>query len=422
MYVNKTLVSAHGVSKKFTRGLKRSLYYGVRDIASEVFGTSRRSQALRAGEFWALKNITFRLERGEALGLIGQNGSGKTTLLRLIGGLIKIDSGEILVRGRVAPLIALGAGFSPVLTGRENIYVNMAILGLDHDEIAAKFNDVVTFAELGEAIDGPVQTYSSGMAARLGFSCAIHTNPDVLLVDEVLSVGDFRFRAKCYRRIAEMRRGGTSLILVSHNSNAIMSMCDRVLYLSNGEAIMCDKPQQTIERFERDLSVNSGGAVGSIDLPEKSPSESTGIDIRRVYLRDGAGRVVQSLRTGDGASLFIKCRLRKAVARIGVALIIRQTNGEPGSVLNLHSERDGITFGLDLGEAELSCDMESLGLPPGVYTAKLSVTTGVNEIADAVETFNFEVTPGANVIDSLFYQPRKWNALLLNEESVKCGN
>jgi lipopolysaccharide transport system ATP-binding protein len=161
------ILSVDGLSKKFCRDLKRSLFYGVQDIASELVGAKRKN-ALRPSEFWALQNVDFQLRRGEALGLVGKNGSGKSTLLRIISGLINPDQGRVEVQGRIAPLIALGAGFNPVLTGRENIYANMSILGLSRQEINHVFDQVVDFAEIGDAIDSPVQSYSSGMGGTIG--------------------------------------------------------------------------------------------------------------------------------------------------------------------------------------------------------------------------------------------------------------
>ncbi|WNZ43972.1 ABC transporter ATP-binding protein [Leptolyngbya boryana CZ1] len=232
------ILSVDGLSKKFCRDLKRSLFYAIQDIGSELVGRKQRSSVLRPREFWALDDVSFQLKRGEALGLVGKNGSGKSTLLRIISGLIKPDRGQVEVHGRVAPLIALGAGFNPILTGRENIYANMSILGLTKQQIDGCFDQVLDFAEINDSIDAPVQSYSSGMAARLGFACAIHTEPDILLIDEVLAVGDLRFRAKCYRRLAELRDRGVAFVLVSHSSNSILSKCENAVYLSKGKLIM----------------------------------------------------------------------------------------------------------------------------------------------------------------------------------------
>ena len=213
------LVCVEGVGKKFCRDLKKSLWYGMKDIGAELLPGSRdleRHATLRPGEFWAVDDVSFELRRGECLGLIGRNGAGKTTLLKMLNGLIKPDKGRIEIRGRVGALIALGAGFNPILTGRENIYVNGSVLGLRKREVDSKLEEIVEFAELAEFIDSPVQTYSSGMAVRLGFSIAAALEPDVLFVDEVLAVGDSAFRVKCYNKIMGLRER-MATIFVSHS-------------------------------------------------------------------------------------------------------------------------------------------------------------------------------------------------------------
>lgn len=233
------LVRVEGVSKKFCRELKKSLWYGVRDIARELtpFRSSGSpagpSQDLRIGEFWANKDISFELRRGECIGLIGHNGAGKTTLLKMLNGLIKPDAGRIEMRGRVGALIALGAGFNPILTGRENIYVNGSVLGLSKVEIDEKVDDIIEFAEIREFIDAPVQSFSSGMTVRLGFAIATAMDPDILLADEVLAVGDIRFKIKCYNRIRDILPR-TAVILVSHNMFDILKACTKVLVAEKG--------------------------------------------------------------------------------------------------------------------------------------------------------------------------------------------
>jgi lipopolysaccharide transport system ATP-binding protein len=253
------LIRTEGVSKKFCRSLKKSLWYGVQDILSDLNpfrgngtlnprfpsgeaaplpGDSRPSAAsrLRADEFWAVNDVSFELRRGECIGLIGHNGAGKTTLLKMLNGLLKPDRGRMEMRGRVGALIALGAGFNPILTGRENIYVNGAVLGLKKKEIHSKLDEIIDFADLREFIDAPVQGYSSGMAVRLGFAIASACQPDVLLLDEVLAVGDMAFQTKCFNRLGEIRRNGTGFILVAHNMHQITRFCDRVLYMRKGKA------------------------------------------------------------------------------------------------------------------------------------------------------------------------------------------
>ena len=193
------LVRVEGVSKIFCRSLKRSLHYGLIDSLSDILPVGKRKYhengepILRKEEFWAVKDVSFELRRGECLGLIGRNGAGKTTLLKMLNGLIKPDKGRIEMRGRMGALIALGAGFNPILTGRENIYVNGSISGLSKKEIEDKIEEIIDFSEIREFIDTPVQSYSSGMPVRLGFAIATALNPDILLLDEVLAVGDTHF-------------------------------------------------------------------------------------------------------------------------------------------------------------------------------------------------------------------------------------
>jgi lipopolysaccharide transport system ATP-binding protein len=243
------LIRVENVSKKFCRSLKKSLWYGMKDLGSELIGRSHEeNDDLRPDEFWAVKDVSFELKRGECLGLIGRNGAGKTTLLRMLNGLIKPDKGRIEMRGRVGALIALGAGFNPILTGRENIYVNASVLGLKKKEIDAKFDEIVDFAELGEFIDAPVQSYSSGMQVRLGFAVATALKPDILLLDEILAVGDTSFRSKCWRRIGNIL-SETAVILVSHEAYAISRICDRAILIDKGK-IKCDSlPNEALEYY-----------------------------------------------------------------------------------------------------------------------------------------------------------------------------
>ncbi|MBF0196054.1 MAG: ABC transporter ATP-binding protein, partial [Magnetococcales bacterium] len=210
------LIRVDGVAKKFCRHLKRSLLYGLQDVGREMMGR-KRSENLRKEEFWAIDDVSFTVNRGEILGLVGHNGCGKTTMLRLINGLLMPDKGSITIRGQVGALIQLGAGFSPILSGRENIHINAAVLGIPTSEVNKKLDDIIEFADIGKFIEAPVRTYSSGMRARLGFAVAIHMNPDILLVDEVLAVGDLMFRNKAMERMMAMANSGVAVVFVSHN-------------------------------------------------------------------------------------------------------------------------------------------------------------------------------------------------------------
>lgn len=236
MEEGEVLVSVEQVSKKFCKDLKTGLKYGLQDLFSNVFKKGDSSR-LRPKEFWAVKDVSFTLRRGECLGLIGHNGAGKSTLLKMLNGLIKPDEGSITMHGRVGALIELGAGFNPILTGRENIYNNGAVLGFSKSEISQKLDAIIQFAELEEFIDMPVQHYSSGMKVRLGFAVAAQMEPDVLIIDEVLAVGDIGFRIKCLTRIGSLL-SKTAVIFVSHAMPQIARISNRVLLLNHGKELV----------------------------------------------------------------------------------------------------------------------------------------------------------------------------------------
>src|SRR5215470_11631558 len=232
-----TAIEFSGVWKKFAKGEQ---YDSLRDLipslAKWLFSANHRGE-LQQKEFWALKDVSFRLGRGEALGIIGPNGSGKSTILKLLSRILRPDKGNLRVNGRLGALIELGAGFHPDLTGRENIYLNGTILGMKRSEIDRKFDAIVEFSEMRDFLDTPVKRYSSGMYARLGFSVAAHVDPDVLLVDEVLSVGDYHFQQKCFDKMREFVQNGTSLIFVSHNMTAVSTLCSSALLLRKGTPV-----------------------------------------------------------------------------------------------------------------------------------------------------------------------------------------
>jgi lipopolysaccharide transport system ATP-binding protein len=234
--IDRPVISASNLFKRYCRDLRRSLWYGLGDIAQEFFWRHKPdfSAELRQGEFWALKDISFELSPGESLAIIGANGAGKSTLLKVLYGLVKPDGGSVRIGGRVGALIELGTGFNPVLSGRENVYVNAAILGLPRKQVALLLDKIVDFAGLDGFMDTPVQYYSSGMRARLAYAVAAHLNPDLLLVDEVLAVGDYAYQRKCIGHMQKYLDAGGSLVFVSHNLFQIQTVCERGIVLERG--------------------------------------------------------------------------------------------------------------------------------------------------------------------------------------------
>jgi ABC-type polysaccharide/polyol phosphate transport system ATPase subunit len=214
-----------------------------------------------AEPFYALRDITFAMDRGETIGLIGRNGSGKSTVLKLIAGVMAPTEGEVRVAGRVSPLIELGAGFHPDLTGRENVYLNASILGMSSREIREQFDDIVAFAELEEFIDTPVKRYSSGMYARLGFAVAVHSDPEVLLVDEALSVGDAFFEEKCLEKMHEFQQKGTTIVVVSHSHDLISSFCERAIWLEHGRMVANGNAKDVVRQYTQTIPHSTELAV-----------------------------------------------------------------------------------------------------------------------------------------------------------------
>jgi ABC-type polysaccharide/polyol phosphate transport system ATPase subunit len=243
--VSEDVIQFRSVSKRFRLHHHRTL--------REFVPALLRGQAF-SEPFYALRDVSFSVRRGETVGIVGRNGSGKSTVLKLIAGVTAPSSGQVLVRGRVSPLIELGAGFHPDLTGRENIYLNASILGLSNRQIRERFEEIVAFAELGEFIDMPVKRYSSGMYVRLGFAVAVHSDPDILLVDEVLAVGDLAFQEKCLRRMREFQERGVTIVLVSHALELVNLFCQRALWLEGGRLLAEGQPGEVTQLYADSLA------------------------------------------------------------------------------------------------------------------------------------------------------------------------
>ena len=240
-------IQFNNVEKKFRKGRKLLL----KEALLDVFKPGQTE------EFWVLKGVDFEIKKGETFGIIGTNGSGKSTILKLIAGVMVPNKGDVEVEGKVAPLIELGAGFHPELTGRENIYLNGSILGLKKEEVDGKFNDIVEFAELEEFIDTPVKHYSSGMYMRLGFSIAVHTDPEILLVDEILAVGDEQFQGKCFNQMRQFQKNQVTIVLVTHDLDRVGDFCNRIMLVTDGNVKVFDDPRKGVEYFRKTQRTDS---------------------------------------------------------------------------------------------------------------------------------------------------------------------
>jgi len=352
-----TLIRVEGVSKKFCRSLKRSLWYGMQDLGNELIGRRHGGNgALRRDEFWAVKDVSFELKRGECLGLIGRNGAGKTTLLRMLNGLIKPDEGRIEIRGRMGALIALGAGFNPILTGRENIQVNASVLGLSKDEIDSRIDEIVEFAEIGESIDSPVQNYSSGMVVRLGFAAASVLDPDVLLLDEVLAVGDAAFRYKCYRRIDQLLQRA-AVIFVSHDMPHVGRICTRTMLLSRGQIRLSGATGQAITEYQR------------LNDEAHTPEEGL-VTLYPPITELSVGTLPEEIRFSSPLSLEITLRSDRSIE--GTTLRVNVMNLSGAWVASCIADSSDFSVTVEAGRTAWKLELASLPLRAGRYY--LSVT------------------------------------------------
>jgi lipopolysaccharide transport system ATP-binding protein len=316
MSSSEAVLAMENVSKKFRRG---EIYDSLRDLIPALVAraTGRRPAggALRDKEFWALQDISFEVKRGEALGIIGSNGAGKSTILKLLSGILTPTRGTISVRGKLSALIEVGAGFHPDLTGRENIYLNGTILGMTKEEIRRKFDAIVDFGGLGDFIDTPVKRYSSGMYARLGFSVAAHVEPDLLIVDEVLSVGDYLFQQKCMDRMAEILTGGTTVLFVSHNLHAVSELCQRSILLEKGRMLANGPTDEVIRRY-----------VGRAQ--EQRATDGGSVVVREVTLRNASGPAGR-FASGDKAFIDVVVDARRDEGDVSVVVQIVDDNFYP---------------------------------------------------------------------------------------------
>jgi ABC-type polysaccharide/polyol phosphate transport system ATPase subunit len=241
---NKIVIEFKKVSKRFKKGQRLFLKQALLDFLKPN----------KQEDFWALKDISFKIKRGESVGIIGVNGSGKSTILKLIAGVLSPTSGAVLIEGRIGPLIELGAGFHPELSGRDNIYLNGTILGLSKKEIDEKFDEIVKFAELADFIDTPVKHYSSGMYMRLGFSIAVASNPEILLIDEILAVGDIGFQQKCLNKIREFQKLGVTVVIISHSMELVADLVTRIYLIDGGKIKSFGTNQKVINFYKKMLA------------------------------------------------------------------------------------------------------------------------------------------------------------------------
>ena len=363
------LVRFDRVSKRYRLGLTRTSVPTM--IANRI---RRRSAAATPDVLWALKDVTFDLRRGESMALVGPNGAGKSTLLKLLSRITMPSEGSIRVTGRLSALLELGAGFHPDLTGRENIYLNGTILGLSRQFINQRFDEIVAFAELGDFINTPIKRYSSGMEVRLGFAVAASIEPDILLVDEVLAVGDAAFREKCLKRIRTLIDRGTSVMFVSHNLYMVQAVCSTALYIQKGRVLCSGETQKVIEAYERDLHAERARRLDEArgdDAPiALDPSSS--MDITDVTIRGTAAAGNDELESRRPARIGIHYHAYADVERVNMAVFIIRSDGV--ACCMLRTKLDGFDVNVKRGRGVVTLDLDPLQVVSGTYCVEVELT------------------------------------------------
>ncbi len=411
-------IEVESLWKRFRKGgadglLWESALRGLRKLCG------RSAEARDA--FWALQDIGLTVRRGEAVGIIGPNGAGKSTLLKILSRVLRPDRGQVRVNGRLSGLIEVGAGFHGDLSGRENIFVNGAILGMRHSEIRRKFDQIVEFSGIGDFLDMPVKRYSSGMYVRLGFSIAAHMEPEVLLVDEVLSVGDVQFKAKCMDAMRGFLRRGTSVLFVSHNLAAIKRFCDRVVLLDHGRVRLEGSPDAAIAEYSRlvsDMEDANPTGIENSHIGGRGRIDS-GARITAVRILDGSGRPARTFTSGRPMRLEIDYTIDPATGGIDDPnFVISAHMFGAGLFYQFESLRDGLRLGRCVGTGTLAVDLPRLALGEGVYQIGVALADqkGLPEHDWHDRAYRINVvSDGAT--DGPVYQPREWQVVAGGDES-----
>lgn len=369
-------IIVENLSKKFRRydvdrpaSLKEAFLQGLKRLGAKEI-------------FWALRGVNFRIERGRAVGIVGANGAGKSTLLRLIGGVGKPDAGTIQINGRLGAVLDLTAGFHPDLTGRENVFVTGVICGLTRAEVAERFDEIVAFAELEEFIDSPIRTYSTGMQMRLGFSIAAHTDPDVLLIDEVLAVGDIAFQQKCMARIEQFKKSGCTIVLVSHDPAQTKKLCDEVIWLRGGRVVAHGNPEVVVGEYVAELASETRRRTPATQPPittsfgtelqvNKNRFGSMEMEITAVALLDADRRPVTEFKSGESLCVQIDFRAAQPIANPIFSVTISREDGF--LCFDTNTAAQGLPMPLIEGGGRITLHIERLDFATGNYFVDVGI-------------------------------------------------
>jgi lipopolysaccharide transport system ATP-binding protein len=394
-------IHAEGLSKQFRIGQKRGVF-GSRQTLTDKFSDGLKSLRTKGrpadpGMFWALQDVSFQVHHGDVVGIIGRNGAGKSTLLKILSRITEPTLGFADIYGRVGSLLEVGVGFHPELTGRENIFLSGAIQGMKKAEIQRKFDEIVAFAETEKFVDMPVKRYSSGMYLRLAFAVAAHLEQEILLVDEVLAVGDAQFQKKCIGKMQDVAERGRTVLFVSHNMAAVANLCQRTILLNAGHVDLYGPTHEVIERY-----VTQGADRSTVDLLDREDREGNGrLRFSGIELQTPAGRKVPQVPTGQDIRLVVRYQAKgtEPLANVDVACHVRGSLGELYMVCQ--ASISGGVFPAIAPRGSMVCTIPRIPLPPGIYSLSLWCQVGSGgreDLADRIEN-----VMQLEVIDGDFY-------------------
>jgi lipopolysaccharide transport system ATP-binding protein len=380
-------ITIENLGKKYSIGRQRANGDGMRHAIESAMRQpltwlrSRQEAKLKQVDFWALRGVSLQIKRGEVVGIIGSNGAGKSTLLKLLSRITVPTEGRIHIHGRVASLLEVGTGFHPELTGRENIFLNGAILGMRRAEITRKFDQIVEFAEIDEFLDTPVKRYSSGMYVRLAFAVAAHLDPEILIVDEVLAVGDAAFQKKCLGQMESFAGAGRTILFVSHNVEAVQTLCQRVVWMRDGQVYRDGETDEVIGDYLDDIATEKVQAL---------TNQEYGLILEQVVLKNDLGEECRQFGPGEDLIVEINYDAQKPLMRPYITLGIVGNNG---SCFTANMLLDGHRPEVLSGQGKLSCRFKSIPLFPQKYAVKISIRAenGSDNIVSYQEAAYFTV-------------------------------